>query len=121
MEISSTFVSPRAPEPVIRLLETSTGKESETLSSDALPRAEPSKEELEKAVKNVNHFADALSKNLRFSLDDKTGSVVVKIVDSSTEQVVRQIPSEEMLRISEAVSSMIDDALRPGLIIKQKA
>ena len=36
-----------------------------------------------------------------FSLDDSTGRVVVKVTDSTSGEVIRQIPSEEALRLAE--------------------
>ncbi|MBN0523686.1 flagellar protein FlaG, partial [Pseudomonas aeruginosa] len=38
---------------------------------------------------------------LSFSLDDSTGRVVVKVTDSTSGEVIRQIPSEEALRLAE--------------------
>ena len=52
---------------------------------------------------------------INFDFDDKTGDVVVKIVDKNSQEVIRQIPPEEMLRIiarlrnySEEVGLLID-------------
>ena len=52
---------------------------------------------------------------INFDFDDKTGDVVVKIVDKNSQKVIRQIPPEEMLRIiarlrnySEEVGLLID-------------
>lgn len=40
-------------------------------------------------------------RDLSFSLDDSTGRVVVKVTDSTSGEVIRQIPSEEALRLAE--------------------
>ncbi|MBK7325427.1 MAG: flagellar protein FlaG [Propionivibrio sp.] len=34
-----------------------------------------------------------MSGNLEFSMDDSTGKTVIKVVDSSTHELIRQIPS----------------------------
>ena len=54
-------------------------------------------------------------KNVTISLDDDTGITVVKVVDKNTKEVVRQIPSEEMLAIAKALDTV------QGLLVRQKA
>ena len=52
---------------------------------------------------------------LQFSVNKELGSVVVSIVDSATNQVIKQIPSEDMqklkLRIRKAIGSMFDEVV----------
>ena len=52
---------------------------------------------------------------LLFSVNKELGSVVVSIVDSETNQVIKQIPSEDMqklkLRIRKAIGSMFDEVI----------
>lgn len=52
-------------------------------------------------------------RKLQFNVNKELGSVVVKVVDSSTNQVVKEIPSEDMqklkLRIRQAIGNLIDD------------
>ena len=56
-----------------------------------------------------------VAQNLLFSIDDDTGRTIVKIVDSQTDEVIRQMPSEEVLAISKAIDKL------QGLLIKQQA
>lgn len=52
---------------------------------------------------------------LLFTVNKELGSVVVSIVDSTTNQVIKQIPSEDMqklkLRIRKAIGSMFDEVI----------
>ena len=52
---------------------------------------------------------------LQFTVNKELGSVVVSIVDSATNQVIKQIPSEDMqklkLRIRKAIGSMFDEVI----------
>lgn len=77
--------------------------------------AETSRQQVEDAVKAVNDFLKPLNNSLQFNIDDDTGKTVVKVVDSSTQEVIRQFPSEEMLTIAKAIDKM------KGLLIQQKA
>lgn len=70
---------------------------------------------IEQAVKNVNDFVKPINNSLSFNLDQDTGQTVIKVVDLSTQEVIRQIPSEEMLAIAKALDTM------KGLLVQQKA
>lgn len=71
-------------------------------------------EDLKKAVDSMNEFASNLSGSLRFSIDDDTGQTIVKVIDSSTKEVIKQIPTEEMLAISKSLDKL------KGLLVQQK-
>lgn len=74
-----------------------------------------SAEELQRAVDAMNEFVRSLNSALEFSIDEETGKTVVKVVDMATEQVIRQIPSEETLAIAKALDKL------KGLLIQQQA
>lgn len=77
--------------------------------------ASPTREDVEKAAQQVNDFLKPINNSIQFNVDDDTGITVVKIVDLSTKEVVRQIPSQEMLSIAQAIDTM------KGLLVQQKA
>jgi len=61
----------------------------------------PSREELQKAVASVESFTQSIRRDLKFSMDDESGKVVVKVTDSKTGEVIRQMPSEEALKLAQ--------------------
>lgn len=67
------------------------------------------------AVEMVNQMLDPLSRSLQFSLDASTGKTVVKLVDRDTGNMLRQIPSSEMLSIGLALERV------QGILIREKA
>ena len=52
---------------------------------------------VKEAVKTGNTMLQSVSSSLSFEIDDATKQVVVKVVDSKTGELVRQIPTVEML------------------------
>lgn len=58
---------------------------------------------IEDAVSSIQNFVQTVQRNLNFSLDDASGRVVVKVTDGSSGEVIRQIPSEEALRLAESL------------------
>lgn len=87
-------------------------KEQQTLS---ITSAKVSDDQLKDIVKAVNDFVKPFNDTLLFSIDKDTGTTVVKVVDTETEEVIKQIPSEEMLALSKALEQL------RGLLVKQKA
>ncbi|WP_241729903.1 flagellar protein FlaG [Pseudomonas sp. SST3] len=47
-----------------------------------------------------------IQRDLSFSVDDSTGDVVVRVIDGESGRIVRQIPSEEILRLTERLDEM---------------
>ncbi len=52
------------------------------------------------AIDHLNTNIQRLDRNLVFSLDKDSGDVVVKVVDSETHEVIRQIPNEDVLALA---------------------
>ncbi|MDP3030940.1 MAG: flagellar protein FlaG [Rhodocyclaceae bacterium] len=76
----------------------------------------PERAKVEHAVKELKHLVDPIVSNgLNFSIDDSTGKSIVRITDGETGELIRQIPSEEMLAIADSLDKM------QGLLLRQEA
>lgn len=82
----------------------------------AVAAKQASVEQLQRAAEVVNKTLRQSSRNLEFRLDEQTNRVVVKLTDTETGEVIRQIPSDEMLAISRAIGEF-----QQGLLLRQKA
>lgn len=83
-----------------------------------LPEAPPVRltaAQVEQMVQEVRQVVEPVAQNLQFSIDKGTGRTIVKVVDAQTDEVIRQIPSEELLAISKALDRL------QGLLLHQKA
>lgn len=76
----------------------------------------PSTEKLQKAVEHINQSFKQRETAVQFTIDRETKRNVVKMVDSNTGEVIRQIPSEVTLAISKA----IDEQLKKGVLLNQE-
>ncbi len=71
--------------------------------------AQPTRVDVEKAAKDLASRASELGRDLRFEVDDDSGITVIKVIDPTTEEVVRQIPSEEAVeRASQGDSATLN-------------
>lgn len=60
---------------------------------------------LKLAVQEMEKFVQSVKRNLEFSIDETSGTVVVKVIASDTGEVVRQLPSEEALKLADNLST----------------
>ena len=92
------------------------------IEGKSLPRAQeeavPLRQELEAAARAINEFSKQSQRNLEFSVDDISGRIIVTVREADSGDVIRQIPSEEMLAIAnlfkEATQSKVTP---PGLLL----
>lgn len=68
-------------------------------------------DDLKQAVSTLNDFVQNMQRDLQFSLDKESGVMVVKVVDAKSEKVIRQIPSEEALKLARSVAEQSDDTV----------
>ncbi|PKH00851.1 flagellar protein FlaG [Paraglaciecola sp. MB-3u-78] len=68
-----------------------------------------SAEQIENAVLKLNEFVQTNSRQLNFSVDEGSNKQVVKVTDSESGKIIRQIPSEELLRLSERLQNLQTD------------
>jgi flagellar protein FlaG len=66
----------------------------------------PDKQQVTEAVKNVNEFFQLVRRTLQFKIDEDSGRSVIQIKDEETNKVIRQIPSEEILRIAKELDRL---------------
>ncbi|MAK52006.1 flagellar protein FlaG [Marinobacter sp.] len=64
-------------------------------------RNEATREQLDDAVSQLNDFVQNVQRDLQFEVDNELGQTIVKVVDQSTKEVIRQIPDELALRLAE--------------------
>ncbi len=77
--------------------------------------AEPNLEALAEAVKQINEAVKQKNVGLQFSIDEDTNETVVKVIDSQTNAIIRQIPSVEALEIAKALDKL------EGMLVQKKA
>ncbi|MFA7350263.1 MAG: flagellar protein FlaG [Methylotenera sp.] len=79
------------------------------------PPVEVDKATLAAAVKKLNELVAPTLQNIEFSMDQESDRMVVKVVDTTTQKVLRQIPNEEVLAFSKTLGRL------QGLVIRQTA
>lgn len=99
-EIAKTDIS--APEKVVAQV------------SKAKGATEITPEEIEQVVEKLNAFVQLTQRDVSFGIDDQSGRDVISVFESETQELIRQIPSEEAL----ALLKRMDKAI--GLLFSEK-
>ncbi|WP_054112967.1 flagellar protein FlaG [Marinagarivorans algicola] len=64
------------------------------------PSDEQGAKALELAVETANNFVQTVQRDLHFSIDQESERTVVKVVESSSGDIIRQIPNESFLELA---------------------
>lgn len=81
---------------------------------EAKPSDSASSPRVEEAVTQIAKFVAQTQSEISFSVDKDSGLDVVKVIDSKTKDVIRQIPSEEVIAIAQALDKL------QGLFVRDK-
>ena len=69
-------------------------------------------EQLDKVAQHLQDFVGEMNRGLEFSVDKDSGRDVIKVIDKTSGDLVKQFPSEEVLtlvaKLSEMVGGFID-------------
>ncbi len=95
---------------------------SENSNSNAIEKNTPetkvtSLAEARKLAEEGNKILENVQRNLQFKIDDSTKQVVMSIVDKKTGEVIKQIPSEEVL----ALAQRLQESNGEGAIVQGRA
>lgn len=75
----------------------------------------PTTDELKKISQEMQRKIADMSPELQFSVDKDSGQAVIKVTNRVTNELVRQIPSEEALQLANDLAQF-----RKGLLLNQK-
>ncbi|BCG25743.1 hypothetical protein TUM18999_39340 [Pseudomonas tohonis] len=74
--------------------------------AEADARSQAQGGDLESAVADIQSFVQTVKRGLDFNVDDSSGEVVVKVIDTDSGKLIRQIPSEELLKLAERLEDI---------------
>ena len=104
------------------------GMENPLQAVDKKPVVESRKQEadeksVEKAIEDINANSKLRMRNLELSINDELNRTVIKVIDSETGELIRQIPSEKVLQLAEKLkeSGEPNDAVVSGLLLEDES
>lgn len=86
----------------------------QAMKQDAVDN-EPNPDKLAQVAAELSDMMSMMRKGLAFKVDENSGQAVVTVLDRDTGDVIRQMPSEEALKLAEKLSEVT------GLLMKTEA
>ncbi len=72
-------------------------KNKELENVEAVSQKKYTEEEIKTAIGNVNKTLNPYDRKLEFSIHEATKLIAVKVIDTNTDEVIREIPPEKIL------------------------
>ncbi|EEG76535.1 flagellar protein FlaG [Dethiobacter alkaliphilus] len=71
------------------------------------PAQEISPQETDHAVEQLNKTSDALNLSLRFKLHEGTDRMMVQVVDTKADEIIKEMPPENLLNVVAQIQNMV--------------
>ncbi|WP_321276206.1 flagellar protein FlaG [Thiomicrorhabdus indica] len=88
-------------------------------NQDDQSNVSPSLEVLKTKVDELNQALKASDQQITFGLDETTQSPVIQVKDRSTNELIRQLPSEDSLKMMQQIQEYLDRAQPTGSLNKE--
>ncbi|MBN2652261.1 MAG: flagellar protein FlaG [Spirochaetales bacterium] len=75
-------------------------------------------EEFENYLTDIKSMTNALNRDLEFNIDRETDQIFVKIINKSTDEVVRELPAEDLRNLHKKMKEAIEIV---GLFVDEQA
>ena len=112
---------PAQPEKVAAMEVTQTRQKLPPIEAKAPPKvAEFEPKDIDKAVEDLQNFVEALGRDLSFRRDESINKSIITVRDANTNQLVRQIPAEEVVEVARQIKESMDK-LRTGVLMNGEA
>ncbi|KAF7779750.1 flagellar protein FlaG [Pseudoalteromonas marina] len=70
-------------------------------------------------LEKLNEYIPVTSTNLKFEFDDGGDLPIIKVLDKSNDEVIREIPTEEFREIAKALDEFADKLTNKGLLFNK--
>ncbi len=70
-------------------------------------------------LEKLNEYIPVTSTNLKFEFDDDGDLPIIKVLDKSNDEVIREIPTEEFREIAKALDEFADKLTNKGLLFNK--
>ncbi|WP_199608985.1 flagellar protein FlaG [Flocculibacter collagenilyticus] len=112
---AKTSVSAQEADKANKVSDIKSAKQQDVSQSQSTDKSLIEPEKLEVVAQQLQEFVGSLNKSLNFVVDEESGRDIIKVVDKNSGELIRQIPSEEVLRVvnnlSNATGKFLDTSI----------
>jgi flagellar protein FlaG len=82
-------------------------------------------EQVADATRDLSQYIQSVNRSLEIAVDEELGSTIITVLDSETDEVIRQIPQEEIVELARFIAQQraeqgADDAPVRGLLMDRE-
>jgi len=89
------------------------------VQTETVAESAASEQPLNEAVTHLNEYMQNHRRNLEFSVDEGSGRTVIKVIDAETDEVIREIPPEEVMKTAQFLRERAEGS--EGAILRVQA
>ena len=106
--VTAGRVATEAPPSAAELAQKRTPEQAQTRSVEKTTNETPqlTVQEMEETVQAMNEMMKSLSRGLNFQVDDDNGRTIIKVIDRETQDLIKQFPSEELVKLITSMQNM---------------
>lgn len=79
---------------------------TDELQASREKEAKSDEQELTKALEVTNQLSSIQARKLQFTSTQEGGQTIIKVVDKENDEVIRQIPSEDFVKLAQKISDL---------------
>jgi len=113
--LNTSSIQQSQPQPVVDAEMVKKVAAIEIKPSNVQKESQITQEVVAKAALQIQNFVQEMGRNLSFTVDETTGYNVVRVMNPETNEVIRQLPSEELLKIARSMEQL------NNVLVNQKA
>lgn len=113
----ATSATPARSGPELEVVKQASAKQQEAARPDV---QEVTRSNVEALVEQANESAQLTARNLKINVDDGSGKYVVSVLDAKTDEVIRQFPPEQLLRMTETLTRIMEESRSKGSLIDEQ-
>jgi flagellar protein FlaG len=110
MEIPGILKSAGVPEMLMK----EAGRATERRDARVPADPEPNREDIVRQARTLEETVKAFNHRIRLTVNEEIGQVIIKVVDARTDKVIKEIPAEEIQRMTAKIREMI------GLLVDEQ-
>jgi flagellar protein FlaG len=108
-------------EPALPPTEVASSAQQTAKASDGNTATQGPREKLQALLDQVGERIQPDLRALSFRVSEEIDGVVVSVIDSQTDELIRQIPTETMVRLAERLGQIDAESSAPGLLLNDQA
>ena len=86
-------------------------KSTQHIEVDSATSKSLSKEDINKLVEDLNGVSESVNASVKFAYNNKIGEVYISVIDKKTGEEVMKLPSDEAMKIKEAMKDLVGSLL----------